>query len=558
MTAKQDLQTAVEDALEAMGLISIHKGDPKKEPHMNVPYAVIQMHEPDEIGRWTFGPSGYMGLRYYVDVKVVLGTENMLPYQAEEARLLYADAFREAFSNLSVSGITTVDPISANSNIDTYQDEGRPPQIAYKLRALETPAANAVAMAVPQLNLTFLERVARAASQGWRFLGSLPTGMHFREADIIYVAPYYYVFSAEGDGNTPQWGATATVTSWRANGDGTVNITLSEPHQIPQTGETVAVVKFISMTADPASGGSIGNLGNLAGLECVATGPTTLIAQFTVAASPQAISATGYGPDPGQAAPSVEPKTNPQTGMRRATELEFIASASGSDYVSRVALGNWYATVVYVAATPAWHLYGTTGVAITSRKTFSGAAPTARRAFSTTGSTSTLPMGDLSIRRNPADNYWYAVGLSDTVDPTVLSIYKSGSNTDVTVNTWTQVCANVWDGDTPLPDWSAFACPDPNIAFVDDEVYLFWSGRLTDQDPNGTGVVRLDSTTFQATGPVVRIQRGDDYNTWQNGNVLSDLVYLDCPDGVERIFGFTGNLTYDGTGNGAWACLELS
>jgi hypothetical protein len=397
-----------------------------------------------------------------------------------------------------------------------------------------------------------LSRATTGAAMGWNQLGTLPTtGLVFRETDIFHNPDdgYIYCFNTEGDGNAPQW-VSASISSWTASG-GQATITTATPHGIPANGKTRGIAKSTGATA---SSGSVGNLNSAFGLVCYAPTTTTLVAVSL--SNNSAITANGSGGAAGQ----MDPVINMQVGLRRATgptALTTLASELGSNYVTRVARLIYYPTVVYISGSPpTWYLFGFTTGGATGRCSFTGTWPSSVLSFgSVTTVTSLAGLGDHHIRRNPADNYWYCVGNFGGF--TDIRVYKSASNTDITSGDWT-LLGSVFE-DIGVPAWASYAIPDPNLIFEGGRVWMTFAGRDLDVNPNSAGIVELNASTFRAMGTAVVLQAGDEYESWQDDHVLSDINYLPggASDGMDRLVGFTSDLTFSGTETGVWGALNL-
>jgi hypothetical protein len=160
-----------------------------------------------------------------------------------------------------------------------------------------------------------------------------------------------------------------------------------------------------------------------------------------------------------------------------------------------------------------------------------------------------LLLGDISVRKNPTDGYWYAVGLyGGSLND--MRIYR---NKDLTNdNTWEPLGSVFADG---RPSWATAATPDPNICFADDRAYVLFTGGKA-QGQWSTGIVEVDLVTGKAKGPSVILLQYGAYPSWMK-SALSDLVFVPSGhDGVDRIFAFGGVPYYSGQ-NAVWGCLDL-
>lgn len=372
---------------------------------------------------------------------------------------------------------------------------------------------------------------AAARTNAWRLLGLL-TNDAFREADIIYNSDdaMYYVFNTEADGNPPPY-ALWTITA-STPGNPTI-LQLDQPHGLAQGARRYLLT--ISGCDVTALNGS---------RYCTAPTATTL----SVAVSTSVAATTG----------SVERiASTPQVGMRRAATPEGIAAASGADYISEVAIQDYFPTIVKEGsgAGSTWYMFGFDSTGATTRRRFLGASPTGPGVF---GSASTLPMtlGDISVRRNPLDGKWYAVGIiADTSDDTT-ALYV---NSDITNNAgWTQITADLWQGGALAPAWAAGNKPDPNIAFLDGRAYLlFTAASVAAPGVWSGGIAAIDLASGVVVGAPVQLSEPATYQDWQRGNPISDLVLLRGPDGVARIYGFV-NAPADAAGAWGWGVLDLS
>ena len=511
--------------------------------------AFVKLREPRSWAPMTMGPTGKQEVHTVCDIHIVLGHKDLKQTVAEAAAVQYADQVRYEFgSDFTLGGLCDACFLTeGNNNLGVegnYADLEQFPQLTYQLDITNYVQYNQAASSTVVGSLV-TRAFKEAVDDGWRQLGTLTTtGQWFRETDIFYNSDdgYYYAFNTEMTGGVAPTGGPYTISTWtRVTTTATLN--LSSAHNIP-------VGTFGTFTI--AGTGST----QLNGVKSAFATSTTQVT-YTVT---NAGGTSGTGGTMTRTASEVG-----MVGMRRSTTLEALTAASGADYVPRVTSAIWYPTVVLVlGATPAqnvWHLFGPGSSGNIQRKSYTGAYPSASNAFGTASNVLTLnnagqPMGDPSIRLNPNDNYYYCVGTDGTATPTTTLIYKIAA-ASIATDGWANVTTNVW-ADIGLPPYFATGVVDPNLAFIGDRVYLTFDGTPTGAAGTfGIAVVELDPVTYKAIGLVAQLQTPATYESWQGSTVLGDPQYIDCADGVPRIVGFTNNLTYDGTGNGTWGCLDL-
>lgn len=397
---------------------------------------------------------------------------------------------------------------------------------------------------------SLVTRATHAASNvGWRQLGALNVARqpkaNFRESDMLYNPDdsMYYVFSTEGDGNPPP--PTPIFSS-----------TADTPTTIIAPGHRLKVGMQMFISGHNNSDGTSSALNNRSAylyyrVSAVNIGGNPDTFQLVLWGDPTTpVASTGghggiinYLPDP-------------HIAMRRASTPEGITRASGGDYVEYVSSGVWYPTVIKEGSfgSSTWHLWGTTlwgttRVPTLGHLTLKGdhPGPSTWPEVATDGSP--LLLGDISVRKNPADGYWYAVALyGGSLND--IRIYRSK---DITAgNTWELVGSVFADGH---PSWATTATPDPNICFADGRAYvLFTGGKVADQW--STGIVEVDIITGKAKGPAAILLKYGAYPSWMN-SVLSDLVFVPAGhDGVDRIFAFGGTPYHSGQ-SAVWGCLDL-
>lgn len=400
------------------------------------------------------------------------------------------------------------------------------------------------------------ERAFMAANDpGWRLLGTLPTGHWFKETDVFYNSTdgYYYALYTEMPGSVTPAGGPFTVSTWSIVGTlGTANF--ASPHNIPVGAYMTEVM-----------GGMTARMNGAKVVFAVTANQVT----YTV-------SATG-GDVNGSGGSMTHTNQGGQVALRRATSLEGLATAqAGVDYFSSVASGIWYPTVLFVAPDK-WYIIGPSSSTNIALKSFVGAFPNARNCFGsgsfggvTVQLMPTASAGDPSMRLHPTDGNVYMVTTDGQAAPTTTQVYKNSLATILT-NGWgdgvtvgVPLCANVW-ADIGLPAYYAAGVADPNLCFVDGKVYLLFGGSPTGGAGTfGTAVVELDPVTFKAKGLLAQIQTPSDYEAWQTiggvPHVLGDPIFLRCPDGIDRILGWTNNIG-DAAGlfafQGVYGCLDL-
>lgn len=392
---------------------------------------------------------------------------------------------------------------------------------------------------------TLVTRAAHSARRvGWRQLGILngafPSTANFRESDILYNPEdrMYYVFSTEGDGNPLP--PTPIAASTAAN-----PTTITAPGHYLKVGMQLYISGHLNNSDDKPS--ALNNRGahHYYQVSAVNVGGDPAAFQVVSAAHGWPVASKGgydgllnYLPDP-------------HIAMRRASSPEGIALASGEDYVEAICSGIWYPTVIKEGewSSSSWHLWGTKGAHNIGHLVLKGDRP--GPAVWTKGATLGAPLllGDISVRRNPADGYWYAVGLYRDSN-TDMRIYRSKDI--LSDDLWEPVGAVFANG---RPSWATASTPDPNICFVDGRAYvLFAGGKVVGQW--NTGIVEVNMTTGMAKGPAVILLEYGTYPIWMN-SVLSDLVFVPSGhDGVDRIFAF-GSVPYHSGQSAVWGCLDL-
>jgi hypothetical protein len=242
---------------------------------------------------------------------------------------------------------------------------------------------------------------------------------------------------------------------------------------------------------------------------------------------------------------------DPHVAMRRASTPEAITEASGGDYVGYICPGTWYPTVIKEGSfgAAAWHLWGTTRAATINHFTLKGTSPGPLQWSECVTVGPPLRLGDISVRKNPVDGYWYAVGLYNSSNNDV-RIFRSKDI--LNGNRWEQVGAVFADG---YPSWASLSIPDPNICFVDGRAYVLFTGCAA----FGiwcSGIVEVDTATGKAKGPATILLKYGAYPSWAESG-LSDLVFVpEGHDGVDRIYAFGSVPFYSGQ-NAVWGCLDL-
>jgi hypothetical protein len=388
-------------------------------------------------------------------------------------------------------------------------------------------------------------RAADAArTNGWRHLGTLngaaPSRANFRESDVLYNPDdlMYYVFSTEGDGNP------APPTEIVASTAATPTTITARGHRL-RVGMQVSIKGHLNDRDDTTS--ALNNHNSL---------PYYKVSAINIGGDPdtfQLVSFDGARPvgSTGGYGGLVNYPADPHIAMRRATAPEAITQASGNDYIEYIISGIWYPTIIKEgsAGSSTWHLWGTKGASRIGHSILVGDRPGPSRWPESFTLNPPLPLGDISIRKNPEDGYWYAVGLFDgsTND---IRIYRT--NEIVTSNNWEPVGVVFADGH---PSWASNYLPDPNICFSGGKAYVLFTGGQELGKWN-TGIVEVDLVTGKAKGtPEILLQYGA-YPRWMN-SPLSDLVFVPSGhDGVDRIFGF-GSVPYLSGQNAIWACLDL-
>ena len=525
--------------------VAVSTGRPEPEiPATDIPLCVIELGQPQS-EQLTFDDANHNGVRhdtYEVTLTVYLGVPTSPRKKVETRQLEYAKAFLDVFApDYTLGGNVWMcrwQPPTDNIRDGIYKLLGEEPSVTFRLRVTEeTNMRGSVDLPVPESAL--VRAFNAAVLTGWRELGELPyTGHWFREADLLYNATdgYYYLFGTEFGGGVVPPGGPFTVSTWNIVGTlGTLNF--GSAHNIP-VGEWCVVV--VAGTTSRLNGAKI----------AFATSTT----QVTYACS-----ATG-GDINGSGGTMTHTSQTGQAGVRRATTLEGLVSAvANTDYFSRVVSALWYPTVVYIAPST-WYVFGANSSGGIGRKVFTGAYPNGKDVF--TGSAASLTSlgsqaGDPCVRPHPTDGFYYMVVTDGTANPVTTRVYKIAA-ANIATDGWSQVCANVW-ADIGLPPYFAFGVVDPSLAFVDGRVFLTFAGSPTGAAGTyGNAIVELDPVTFKAMGLVAQLQTPTTYESWQGGTVLGDPMFLRCPDGVDRVFGYTNNLTYDGTGKGTWGCLDLA
>jgi hypothetical protein len=552
-------------------------------------------------------------------------------------------------------------------------------------QVLELVLDNSVVQALktnPFYNDIVSRAAYRAANVGnWRQLGTM-TDDYFRESDILYNDEdgNYYVFNTEWWGNPPasvgytdstaanpttvtlaaarklwpgqplalashtgtgvlggvkvNFGGSGYVTAptvgfTGGGGSGataTANLTGTVVTSITINNPGSGYTSQPSVTFTPTSGGVGANATAFvsgvypAGTFTVATVIDST--HFTVQLPP---GATGGGT---ATTGTFTFSTLGRIGMRRASTLEGLATASGTNYNPAVCRGLWYPTVrkVGTGATAQWHIWGlastgsfrhavctgtvpnwtgddvvhsvnvsnggsgytgaplvriigvgtgataianvsggvvtsvtvtnggsgyTTQPAVTFVATNGGAGAAGQAdvgpgvPFITTGHGG----GDHCVRQNPANGTWYMVMNESN---TTTSMW---TNTDITTETWTLLATEVF-ADAPKPTWGSTNVPDPNIAFVDGKMYLFY-GANDNVNPTGIGMVQINPSTGKAIDSSLALIATTNWPSWAGATIPSDINFLRCPDGVDRIFGFCNNDPNDLTSDGPWGCLDL-
>ena len=393
---------------------------------------------------------------------------------------------------------------------------------------------------------SLVSRASYAANNtGWRFLGALngayPSKANFRESDILYNPDdrMYYVFSTEGDGNPPP---PTPITSSSAGSPTTI---IARGHRL-RVGMQVYITEHRDDLDDTNSALNYRYPYINYQVSAVNIGGDPDTFQLVLASD-------GVTPvsSPGGYGGWLNYRPDPHVAMRRASTPEGIARAEGDDYVEYICPGVWYPTVLKEGnhESSSWHLWGTTRTVTINHFTFRGNRPGPQpwRECVTVGPP--LLLGDISIRRNPADGFWYAVGL------------YNNSNTDIRIfrskdilngNKWEQVGAVFAD---EHPAWASYSTPDPNICFADGKAYVLFTGGSVDGIWS-TGIVEVDIKTGKAKGPSTVLTKYGGFPEWADSG-LSDLVFVPSGhDGVDRIYGFSGVPYFSGQ-NAVWGCLDL-
>lgn len=255
-------------------------------------------------------------------------------------------------------------------------------------------------------------------------------------------------------------------------------------------------------------------------------------------------------------------------GIVSATPVQVLDSGSSN-------IPAWYPSVVYDTSAAKWYLIGTNFTNSTGVYSVAGATPN-NFVFAGSVAVSDTPTGhiDANFRKITIGSVstWILAHISDgqSGSRNFLRIISHSDPPTTIPSTWVKLLPQVSllsattfadiFCETGYPSWAAYSNPDPNFMTYNSRYYVSFAGRAVSGGANTSGIMELTlgivnsvPVSAKATGTALALNVETDL-AWTGGAVLSDLVFLACPDGTDRIFGFTNG----GTTGGVWGCLELA
>lgn len=241
------------------------------------------------------------------------------------------------------------------------------------------------------------------------------------------------------------------------------------------------------------------------------------------------------------------------TVMRHAANLTDMVNATA--VASGVGSGTWYPSVRR-HENGDWYLFGTSSSSSTSWGTSTGGPPTGAVTLTGTPTFADNPGGQIDadfVRVQISGTYyWFMCANSGTLynGRQLLRIYRHADSLITGVNNWAKLQGTASPPqdifqNIGYPSWARDANPDPNLVWPGDgRLYCAFTG--TTGTTHTAGIVELQLTGTPAINGAYAIGTPIPLTT-----SLTDICYLHCPDGVDRLFGFSS------VGGTNWACLEL-